>query len=123
MRSGERPGDMPAPAVADDDAVAFAERADQAGDVGGLSERVVPAGRFVAGGVAAQIRGDDAESRRSQVDELMPPRPPELRKAVQQHHERTGAELGDVQPDPVRADVVMLPRAVKKGCRLLDRSA
>ena len=55
-----RPGDPAAPAVPDDHRARLAERADDAGDVGGRGAGVVAARRLVGGAVAAQVHRDRA---------------------------------------------------------------
>ena len=62
VERGGRPGDHAAEAGADHGRRPFAERADQPGDVGGEGVAVVPAGRLVAGAVAAQVDGDRPEA-------------------------------------------------------------
>ena len=117
MGGGHRPGEQAADVGADDHRVGLAERRDQRGDVGGQVRRVVAARRFVARAVAAQVDGDGVVAGVGQVDQLLVPGPPELREAVQQQHERTGAGLGDVQRDAVGLDGAVRPRAVDQDDR------
>ena len=68
--------------VANDDGVARAERSDDARDVGGKSEGVVAARWLVTGPVSAQVGSHRVVTRIGQRDQLVAPRPPELRKTV-----------------------------------------
>src|SRR6478735_6019674 len=109
-RGVERDG--PAVAVADENGLTLTERADEPCDVGGLGEGVVSAWWFVGVAVAPQIGRDHPDTGRGQDRYLMPPAPPVLRESVEQDDQRAGAGFGDVEPDAVRADVAVRPRAV-----------
>ena len=106
---GEAPGDGAAPVVADDHRLALAERLDQPAHVGDqLGERVRRhAGRLVAQVVAAEIGRDGAETGCEGRD-LVPPRVPALRKAVQQDDERPVAVDRAVELDAVGRDGAVL---------------
>jgi hypothetical protein len=106
-----RPGQQAAPVVPDHDGLAFAERPDQGRHVAGERGQVVPPRRLVAGAVPAEVGRDHPETGVGEVGKLGTPGPPELRKAVQQQHERSAAGLRGVQPDPVGADVAVRPGA------------
>ena len=89
----------------------LAQRPDDAGDVGGEGEGVVAARRLVGGAVAAQVHRGDAVAGVGEAGQLVAPGPPELREAVQQHHERPLALLGHVEAGAVGGDEPVLPRA------------
>src|SRR5674536_387384 len=97
---------------------ALAECPDQAGDVGGQGVGVVPARWLVARAVSAQVGRYHSAAGGRKVPELMPPAPPELRKAVEQQDQRAAARLGDMEPGAVRADLTMLPGAGNQNCCL-----
>ena len=61
--------------------------------------------RAVGGAVAALVGRDYAVSRRRERVDLMPPRVPALRPAVQEQDEGPVALLGDVHVDSVERDV------------------
>ena len=113
VQRGDRPADHAAPAVPDDPGRGLAERADQPGDVARERPEVVAARGLVRVAVAAQVHRDGPEPRLGQRRQLAAPGPPELREAVQQHHQRRTrvARLRDVQADAVRGDVTVLPRS------------
>ena len=111
VQRGDGPPDQAAPTVADDVRPGLPERPDQAGDVPGQRPQVVAARGLVRVAVAAQVDRGHPVPAIGQVDQLVPPGPPELRKPVQQHDQRPVPALGDVQPDPVRTDRGVGPRA------------
>src|SRR3954471_5959602 len=99
------PGDLRPPVVTDDDCVAFAQRADQAGDVRRQRQRVVAPRWLVTRAVAAHVGRDGAVAALCEGEHLMPPRPPELGEPVQQDDQGSAADFGYVEADAVRADV------------------
>ena len=101
--------------------IALAERADQVRDVGRQVRGVVAARRLVARPVATQVDRDGPKPRVGEVDELLMPRPPELREAVQHQHERSGTHLGDVQGNPVCAHHPVRPGTVYQHDRIVRR--
>ena len=113
VQRGDRPADHAAPAVPDDPGRRLAERADQPGDVARERPQVVATRGLVRVAVSAQVHRDGPEPRLGQRGQLAAPGPPELREAVQQHHQRRTrvARLRDVQADAVRGDVTVLPRS------------
>ncbi len=121
MQGRDRPGEVPAPVVTDNDCVPFAEGANHAGDVGGEGWSVVPAGWFVARAVSAQVGCDSVIAGVREGDELVVPRPPELWETVEQQHQRATAGLGDVKADAVGIDVSMRPWPIDEDRRLLDQ--
>ena len=123
----EGPRDGTPPVVSDDRRFPLAEGLDQPAHVGDqLGQRVGrdPLG-LVALVVAAQVRRDDAKTWRERRD-LVTPRIPALRKAVQEDDERPVAVDGTVQPDAVRLDEPVLhrhPARIARGrraCQIID---
>ena len=104
-----RPGHQAAPAVPDDHRLGHAQRADDAGDVGRQGARVVALGRVVGAAVAAQVHRDRAVAGVGEGGQLLPPRPPEGREAVQEQDGRSVADVDDVEARPVGRDVPVGP--------------
>jgi hypothetical protein len=102
---GRRPGQITAEVVPDQRGVGLTEGPDDARDVQGEVGRVVAAGRSVAAADAAQVHGDGTEPGVGERDQQVPPGPPELREAVQQHHQRSVADFGDVEAGAVGGHV------------------
>ena len=97
--------------MADHDRVRLSQGPDQPGGVSGGGDQVVAAGRLVAPAVAPQVHRHGAETCLGQPGQLVPPRPPELGKAVHQKHQRPVAGFGDMEPGPVGAHRPVCPRA------------
>jgi hypothetical protein len=57
--------------------------------------------------VTALIRGDDVEAGIGECDELVAPRIPTFREAMEQDHERTLSGLGNVHLDAVGFDLAV----------------
>jgi hypothetical protein len=102
---GRRPRQIAAEVMPDQGRVGLAEGPYDPGDVEREVRRVVAARRTVAAADASQIHRDRAEARVGECDQLMPPGPPELRKAVQQQDQRPVAHLGDVETRAVGGDI------------------
>src|SRR4051794_40044498 len=83
MQRAQRPGDLRTPVVTDDDCVALAQRANQAGDVCRQRQGVVAARWLVTRAVAAQVGRDGAIAAFCEAHHLVAPRPPELGEPVQ----------------------------------------
>ena len=102
LRMGHRggPGDAAAPVVPGQQRGLGAAFVDETGDVAGQLVDVVGMDAVWLGGqvVAAQVGGDDPESRRRQRCDLPPPAIPELGEAVQQHDQRPLTSLHVMQP-------------------------
>ena len=103
---------------------------DHAGDVFGEIRQAIGRGiaRFRRVVVAAQIDGDHVKARRGQRRDLMPPRVPELRKAVQQDDERTAAGFDVVDGDAADVagaigDVEVRNQRHREHCMGLRRAA
>jgi hypothetical protein len=105
-QQGRLPGDRRAPVVPGHHGLLLAERVHQRDDVAGQVQDRVVADRLGRGAlaVAALVRGHRVESGRRQRDELVPPGVPALGEAVQQHHQRPAAGLGDVHPEAAGVD-------------------
>jgi hypothetical protein len=86
----------------DDHGVGHAKGADDTGNVSGLRTWVVTLGCVIGSAVTAKIHGDSAVASIGEVDELLPPRPPERGKPVEQQDRRAVTEIGDVEPRSVR---------------------
>src|SRR5674476_1263476 len=71
LHGRHRPGDPAAPAVPDDRSGALSQRSYDARDIGCQGERVVPAGWFVGGSVAAQINGGHMIAGLGECDQLI----------------------------------------------------
>ena len=127
------PREGAAPVVPDDVrprlAVLSGEERDEPFEV--AEERLDPVGphatRLVREVVAAQVGRDGAEARGRERGELVPPRVPELGKAVQEDDERALALLDPVEPDPVHAALAVGPRlrhaVSRRGSRTRVKSA
>ena len=95
--------------LTDQHRVPFAQRADQAGEVGGEIGGVVSARGLVGVAVPPHVHGDGTESAPGQTVDLVPPGPPVLRETVHQQDQRAGSGLGEMETDAVRTDVPMGP--------------
>lgn len=107
------PGDRRAPVVPDDIGLLLAQGLDQPHYVtdqmqDGVRPDVVG---MVAESVSALVGGDDTEARVGQRAELVLPGMPGLREAVQEHHQRAVALLGDMQADAVHVNHAVLNHA------------
>src|SRR5690606_13369053 len=94
----------------------------KSGDVGGKSVAVVPSRRLVARAVATKIDRAGPEAGAGEGGELVAPRPPELREAVQQQHQWPRARLGNVKTASDGEDEAMRPLALEQHLGLVDRS-
>jgi hypothetical protein len=103
------PGHRRAPVVPGQHRLPFAEYVHQPDDVAGqVQDGVRIRGRRAAGpAVPALIRRDRVESGGGQRGQLVTPRVPRLREAVQQQHERPAARLGDMHPQAADVEVAM----------------
>ena len=106
MQQRALPGDERAPVVADHHRGLGLVVVEQAGEVAAdvVDLVVLDLRRRVAAAEAAQVGRHRAVARRRERRELMPPRVPRLRPAVEQHHQRTLAALGDAQRDLADVD-------------------
>jgi len=96
---------------------------DEAADVGGQRAGVVGGDAIGLRGqvVAAQVGGDDPESRRRERFELQPPTEPELGEAVQRHDQRPLAGLDVMQPDVADLGIALTKLAALKTWHLQFR--
>ena len=91
MLTGERPRENSTPVVPDN-VNAFLSRASR--DSRNVADQMLesvrfPSARLVREVVTAEIRSDDRESCVSEGRDLVPPRIPELREAVEQYYSGT----------------------------------
>ena len=100
VEGGDAPGDRAAPVVADEVRPFVPEVPDEVRDVSREELHPVAADalRLLREVVAAEVGGDDAEAGRGERGDLVPPREPVLREAVQEEDEGPLARL-----DPVEA--------------------
>src|SRR3954453_3435670 len=94
MQHGGRPGDVPAPAVPDENRTALTEGLDDTGHVLTQGDGVVPAWGLVRAAVTAHVHGHRPVARGGEGRELCAPGPPELREAVQQQDHGTTRRSG-----------------------------
>ena len=109
VKHRDRPRHHPAPVVPDDYDAPLTQHPDQALHVPRkqVQSVVFDALRLIRKVVTAHVRGYDAEASPRQRGDLEPPRVPELREAVQQHHERPLPRLDVVQPHPREVGVAV----------------
>ena len=115
---GDPPSDDAAPIVPDQAGLPVSCGIKQPEHVGGQGlEPIRRDGlRLLAPVAAPLVRGPDSVAGGPQRRELMPPPVPELRKAIQQEHQRarSRADLGDVQANAVRWNLMMVDGAVHR---------
>src|SRR5215469_14268540 len=103
----QRPGDESAPVVADHVRLFRPQRLNERGHARAERTDVIAVARLLGEVVTAKVRRDYPTALR-QRQQLPAPRVPELREAVQQHDQWTGARSHIVQARAVRLDVVLL---------------
>ena len=110
--NGNRPRHRRAPVVTDQPRLLDAEMVEQADHVAGEHVHIVgrDAPRFIGQVVAALVGDDDAEARRCQRGDLLPPANPEFGEAVQQNDRRSvfGAVGHHVKFDVIGLDELAL---------------
>lgn len=104
---GRRPRQIAAQVVSDQRGVGLAEGPYDPGDVEREVGGVVTARGAVAAADPAQVHGHGSEPGVGECHQLVPPRPPELREAVQQQDER---------PVPISAMWKRAPLAATSRC-------
>ena len=103
----ERPDEQTTPVVAGEHGALMAEGLDEPGQAGVHPLDVVRDCGLVGAAVAGKVNRDDVEPGFGERRELVAPRVPDLRESMAEQHQRTGALLHVVQPDPVRDRVAV----------------
>jgi hypothetical protein len=124
VQLGGCPGKAGARIVPNEHRPFFAECVHEAEDIGKLVAQAVALNILGCVRLAdsTQVGRDGVVAGCGQCRELVAPRVPHLGKAMDHHHQRPVARLGDVHADPVGLDLpVANRRVIRGGCGLLSK--